>query len=162
MAVDYFLKIDGVPGESMDSKHKGEIELLSWSWGATQTGTAAVGGGGGAGRVDFRDFKFLKYLDKASPKLMLGCATGQHLKSALLYCRKAGGEQQEYLKITFSDVMVSSYQPSGTATEAQPLPMEEIAFNFGKIEMEYREQKQDGTLGGAVSANYDLKGRKGA
>jgi len=162
MAVDYFLKIDGVDGESQDHKHKSEIEILSWSWGATQTGTASIGGGGGAGRVDFADFNFMKRVDKASPKLMLGCATGKHLPKALFTCRKAGGEQQEYLKVTFSDVMVSSYQTSGAANESQPLPVESIAFNFGKIELEYREQKPDGTLGGAVSANYDLKQRKGS
>ncbi|RPI09103.1 MAG: type VI secretion system tube protein Hcp [Acidobacteriales bacterium] len=162
MAVDYFLKIDGIEGESQDHKHKSEIDIQSWSWGATQTGTHAAGGGGGAGRVDFRDFTFLKQVDKASPKLMLNCATGKHIKSAVLTCRKAGGGQQEYMKVTFSDVLISSYQPSGAASEMQPLPQEEIAFNFGKIEVEYREQKPDGTLGGAVSAGYDLKLRKGA
>ncbi len=162
MAVDYFLKIDGIDGESQDDKHKGEIDILSWSWGATQTGTYATGGGGGAGRVDFRDFTFLKQVDKSSPKLMLNCASGKHIPKAVLACRKAGGGQQEYMKVTFTDLMVSSYQPSGAASEMQPLPQEEISFNFGKIEVEYREQKADGTLGGAVSAGYDLKARKGA
>lgn len=161
MAVDYFLKLDGIQGESQDKTHKSEIEILSWSWGATQKGTFHVGGGGGAGRVDMQDFKFKKHVDKASPKLMLACAQGEHIKSAVLVCRKAGKEQQEYLKITFTDLMVSSYEPSGSAAD-QPLPVEEIAFNFGKIDITYREQKPDGTLGGGVTAVYELKARTGA
>jgi type VI secretion system secreted protein Hcp len=158
-AVDYFLKIDGVEGESQDSKHKGEIEILSWSWGATQAGTAAFGGGMGAGKVSMQDFHFQQRVHKGSPKLMLACAQGQHIKSAILTCRKAGKEQQEYLKITFSDVLVSSYQSGGSSGEV--IPMEQISLNFSKIEMEYKEQKPDGTLGGTVKAHYDLKQQKG-
>ena len=106
-AVDYFLKIDGIDGESADSKHKGEINLQSWSWSEHQSGAHAAGGGGGAGKVSMADFHFTMHVNKASPKLMLACATGEHIKKATLVCRKAGKEQQEYLKITFDDVLVS-------------------------------------------------------
>ena len=89
-AVDYFLKIDGIPGESTDSKHKNEIDIESWSWGEANSGSHAYGGGGGAGKVSVQDFNFTMHVNKASPKLFLACATGQHIKEALLTCRKAG------------------------------------------------------------------------
>ena len=113
MAVDYFLKIDGIPGESQDSKHKDEIQLESWSWGESQSGTMAYGGGGGAGKVDMQDFHFVMTVNKATPKLILACASGEHIKKAVLTCRKAGKTQQEFLIYNFSDVLVSSYQTGG-------------------------------------------------
>jgi type VI secretion system secreted protein Hcp len=158
--VDYFLKIDGIEGESQDSKHKGEIEIESWSFGEVQTGTAARGGGMGAGKVQMQDFNFVMKVNKASPKLFLACARGDHIKSAVLTCRKAGKDQQEYLKVTFSDILVSSFQTSGAAA-SDMLPMDQISLNFSKIEFEYREQKPDGTLGGAIKSWYDLKQVKG-
>lgn len=154
-AVDYFLKLQGIDGESTDSKHKAEIDIESWSWGATQSGAHGFGGGGGAGKVQMQDFHFTMRVNKASPKLMLACATGEHIKEALLTCRKAGKEQQEYLKIKFSDLLVSSYQTGGSAGDV--IPMDQISLNFSKIELEYKEQKPDGTLGGATKAGYDLK-----
>jgi len=156
---DYFLKVDGVEGEAPDSKHKNEIELESWSWGETQSGTHAAGGGGGAGKVAMQDFHFVMRVNKASPKLMLACATGQHIKEATLTCRKAGKEQQEFLKVKFTDLLVSSYQTGGSAN-GDVVPLDQISLNFAKIEFEYKEQKADGTLGGAVKAGYDLKANK--
>jgi len=158
--VDYFLKIDGIEGESQDSKHKGEIELESWSFGEVQTGTASHGGGMGAGKIQMHDFNFVMKINKASPKLFLACARGDHIKNAVLTCRKAGKDQQEYLKVTFSDILVSSFQTSGSGG-SDMLPMDQISLNFSKIEFEYREQKPDGTLGGAIKAHYDLKQVKG-
>ncbi len=142
MAVDYFLKIDNIPGESMDKTHKGEIEIESWSWGATQTGTASRGGGLGAGKVEMSDFSLVKNIDKASPSLMLACASGEHIKTACLVCRKAGKEQQEYLKVTFSDLMVSSYQTNGST--GSPLPVEQVSLNFSKVEISTRNRKLTG------------------
>jgi type VI secretion system secreted protein Hcp len=158
-AVDYFLKIDGIEGESQDSKHKGEIDVYEWSWGAVQSGTMSFGGGGGAGKVEMQDFHFTMNVNKASPKLMLACANGEHIKKAVLTCRKAGKEQQEFLKITFSDILISSYQTGG-AGGSDNLPIESCTFNFGKIEHQYQEQKQDGTMGGAIKAGWDLKQNK--
>lgn len=155
-AVDYFLKIDGIEGESMDAKHKGEIDLESWSWGESNAGSHAAGGGGGAGKVAMQDFHFVMKINKASPKLMGACATGEHLKKATLICRKAGKEQQEFLKIVFSDLLISSYQTGGSS-HGDVLPTEQISLNFSKIEIEYKEQKPDGTLGGSVKKGYDLK-----
>ncbi len=153
MAADYFLKIDGIEGESADAKHKAEIDLLSYSFGATQTGSHSTGGGGGAGKVSMHDFSFAMHVNKATPKLLLACACGEHIKKAVLTCRKAGKDQQEFLKVTFSDLLVSSYQTSGSSD----IPVESISLNFAKIEFEYKEQKADGTLGGAVKSGFDLK-----
>ena len=158
---DYFLKVDGIEGEAPDHKHKNEIELESWSWGETQSGTHAAGGGGGAGKVSMQDFHFVMRVNKASPKLMLACATGHHIKEAVLTCRKAGKEQQEFLKVKFTDLLVSSYQTGGSAN-GDVVPLDQISLNFAKIELEYKEQKADGTLGGAVKAGYDLKLNKEA
>jgi type VI secretion system secreted protein Hcp len=155
MAVDYFLKIEGVEGEATDEKHKGEIDVESWSWGETQSGTSAAGGGGGAGKVSMQDFHFVMRLNKASPKLMLACATGDHLKSATLVCRKAGGDQQEYMKIVMTDVLVSSYQTGGSTGDV--VPVDQISLNFSKIEYEYKPQKADGSLDSPVKTGYDLK-----
>ena len=157
--VDYFLKLDGIDGESQDHKHKGEIDLESWSWGETQTGTHSAGGGGGAGKVSMQDFHFVMKVNKASPKLLLACATGEHIKKAVLVCRKAGKEQQEFLKIELSDLLVSSYQTGG-AGSSNIVPLDQISLNYSKIEFEYKEQKPDGTLGGAVKAGYDVKQNK--
>jgi len=158
-AVDYFLKITGIDGESKDSKHKGEIELLSWSWGHTQTGSEGMGGGGGAGKVLAGDFNFTMKISKASPKLFLACATGEHYKTAVLVARKAGKEQQEYLKWTFTDLLVTSYHTNGSGG-ADVLPTDNVSMNFAKGEVEYKEQNEDGSLGGATKAGYHYKENK--
>ena len=158
--VDYFLKIDGVDGESQDKTHKAEIQLMSFSWGETNAGTMLAGGGGGAGKVQMQDFHFVMNVNKSSPKLFLACANGEHIKKAILTARKAGKEQQEYLKVTFSDILISSFQTSGNA-DAGHLPLDQISFNFTKVEMEYKEQKADGSLGGAIKAHYNLKEMQG-
>jgi type VI secretion system secreted protein Hcp len=158
-AVDYFLKIEGIPGEAADHKHKDEINLLSFSFGASQHGTMAFGGGGGAGKVQMQDFHFMMNVNKASPKLFLACATGEHIKSALLTCRKAGKEQQEYLKVKFSDLLVSSYQTNGDGN-SNHLPTDAISLNFSKIEWDYKIQDEKGQLKPGAVAGYDVKSMK--
>jgi len=157
--VDYFLKVEGVDGESADSKHKGEIDVESWSWGAAQHGTGAAGGGHGGGKVAVQDFHFVMKHNKSSPKLFLACANGEHLKKAVLTCRKAGKDQQEYLKVTMSDVLVSSFQ-SGGSGQGSIVPTDQVSLNFAKIECEYKEQKQDGTLGGTTKAGWNVEENK--
>ena len=146
-AVDYFLKIDGIQGESKADKHKDEIDIESFSWGETQSGTFAAGGGGRAGKVSLQDFHFTMVYNKASPALFLACAQGDHIKNAILTCRKAGKEQQEFLKITLSDVLVSSFQTGGHGG-GDVTPTDQISLNFAKIEHEYKEQDATGKLGG--------------
>ena len=159
--VDYFLNIDGIQGEAQDMKHKNEIQLESWSFGATNSGTAPVGEGMGAGRVQMGDFHFVMRSNKASPKLYLACCDGEHIKKAVLTCRKAGKDQQEYLKWTFTDLLVSSYQTGGSAS-SDVVPLDQISINFTEGQIDYKEQKADGTLGGAVTTKYNQKTQSSA
>jgi type VI secretion system secreted protein Hcp len=142
-AVDYFLKIDGVDGESQDRAHPNSIELLSFSWGETNASNVAHGGGGGAGRVSMQDLHFTMKVNKASPTLMLACATGKHFQKVTLSCRKAGESQQDFLKFTLSEVLVSSYQSAGDGSAD---PTEQLSLNFLKIQMAYSKQSADGSV----------------
>jgi type VI secretion system secreted protein Hcp len=154
--VDYFLKIDGIKGESTDSKHSGEIEIESWSLGATNAATFSSGGGGGAGKVQVQDFHLTKKYDQASAPLFVACATGKHYPLATIVARKAGGNQEEFLKIKLTDVMVSSYQTAGS-NSSDIVPIDQVAIAFSKIEFAYKAQKGDGTLGGEAIGGWDIK-----
>lgn len=158
MAVDMFLKIVNIEGESQDDKHKGELQIESFSFGATQPATHGTGGGGGGGKVSMQDFHLVIPMGKHSPKIFLACSTGEHLKEATLVCRKAGTKQQEYYTVKFTDLIVSSYQV-GASTHANN-PTDQISLNFSKIEMDYKEQKADGSLGSSTKAGYDIKANK--
>jgi type VI secretion system secreted protein Hcp len=163
-AVDYFLKIDGIKGESPDAKHKDEIDVISFSWGEKQTGTFAGGQGGGAGKVQMKDFHFTMVVNKATPKLLLACANGEGIKSALLTCRKAGKDQQEFYKITMTDLLVSSYETVGgyltgetAGQDESPVPTDSITLNYTTIKFDYAAQKPDGTLEGYITEGWNLK-----
>lgn len=153
--VDYFLKIKGIDGESQDAKHPKEIQLESWTWGETNSGSHSFGGGGGSGKVTMQDFGFTMKLNTASPKLMIACATGQHIDDAVMTCRKAGGDQNPYLKYTFSELHITNYQTGGNGHEV--IPTESITFNFAKIKIEYFIQDAKGATTAAGMAEYDLK-----
>ncbi|TFW33904.1 Hcp family type VI secretion system effector [Massilia horti] len=156
MAQDIFLKIDGIPGESLDAKHAGEIQVLDWGFGVSQTGDFHVGSGGGAGKASFRDFQFDHRVDKSSPRLFLACASGEHIKSATLTVRKAGKEQHEYMKINFTDLLISNIQDGGSSSSPE-LPTQTVTIAFSKVEFEYRPQKADGSLDAAIKHGWDLK-----
>ena len=158
MASDIFAKIGDIKGESPDDKHKGEIELLSWSWGVTQSGTMAHGGGGGEGKANFNDFNFTHHIDKASPVLMKACATGEHIKDATITVRKAGKGQQEFLIIKMNDIIITGVAPSGAGDGAATA--EHVALQFAKVDLEYKPQKADGSLDAGVHFKYDIKGNK--
>jgi type VI secretion system secreted protein Hcp len=157
---DAFLKIDGIEGESPDSKHGKEIQLLSFSFGADQPASSSLGGGSGAGKVNMHDLSIVKQVDKASPKLFVACCTGQHIKSAVLTSRKAGGDQQDYMIVTLSDIIVSHVTTAGQAAGTDGLPNEQVSLNFSKVNFEYKEQGADGTLKGTVAGGYDIKTMK--
>jgi type VI secretion system secreted protein Hcp len=157
--VDYFLKIATIDGESKDNKYKDHIEIESWSWGESNTSTGHTGGGHGAGKVNAQDFHFVMKVNKASPKLILACAEGEHFPDATVIARKAGKGQQDFLKFKFSDVFVSSYQTGGSGHN-DVVPTDQISLGYAKMEVEYKEQKQDGSLGGAVKAGYDYQANK--
>lgn len=157
-AVDAFLALDGVPGESVDAQFPNQIEIESWSWGVT--GAPVVVGGGGTGKATFQDIHFSKHIDKSSPVLMLACASGRHYPTATISVRKAGGDKpQVYLKITLSDVLVSSYSIGGSSASAEA-PTEQISFTYGKIKVEYTPQSTDGSLGQPVIFSWDLVANK--
>jgi type VI secretion system secreted protein Hcp len=158
VAVDYFLKIDGIQGESFDVKHKGEIQLESFSWGETSASGAGPGGGAGAGKVHIQDLVVTMVVSKASPKLMLGCATGKHYKEAVLTARRTGKAQQEFLTFKFKDVVVTSYQTGGSAQG--DVPIDQASLGFATIQLEYRPQKADGSLDTPVKSGWDLKQNK--
>jgi type VI secretion system secreted protein Hcp len=154
--VDYFLKLDGIAGESTDAKHKGEIELASFSWGAQNSGTAGHGGGGGAGKVTFNDLHFIQRTQKSSSALLLSVATGKHIPAGQLTARKAGKGQIEFLKIKLTDILVTSFQISA----ADDLPLEQISLNFSKFEFSYSAQDQTGKAVPVPPVRWDLKGNK--
>jgi type VI secretion system secreted protein Hcp len=152
-AVDYLLEIEGIKGESSDKKHPGTIEIESFSWGCTNSGSHAGGGGGGAGKVSFQDVTFSTHTNKSSPELMQRCATGEHIKKAVLFVRKQGTDQLDYYKVTLTDLLVSSYQSGGS----HGIPMDTFSLNFTKILFEYSPQKPDGSLDTAVKASWNVK-----
>ncbi|HEV7326441.1 MAG TPA: type VI secretion system tube protein Hcp [Bosea sp. (in: a-proteobacteria)] len=159
MASDFLLEIDGIKGESNDAKHKETIEIESFSWGVSNSGSHAAGSGGGAGKASFQDLHCTANVNKASAVLMLKCATGDHIKKAVLFVRKQGKEQQEFYTITLEDLLVSSYQ-SGDATGGNPVPTDQFSLNFAKIKFEYKPQKTDGSLGSAITGTWNLKENK--
>lgn len=154
MAPDIFAKIGTIKGESLDAKHKDEVEVLSWSWGVSQTAGTGQGGGGGAGKASFSDFHLTHHIDKASPLLMAACATGEHIKDATITVRKAGKGQQEFLIIKMSDIIVTSVQPSLNDGE---VGVEGVTLKLAKVDLEYKPQKQDGSLDAGVHFKYDIK-----
>jgi type VI secretion system secreted protein Hcp len=155
-AVDYFLKLDGVDGESQDKKYKSAIDVESWSWGETNAGSSAYGGGAGAGKVSMQDFHFVMKVNKASPTLALMCANGKHIGKGVLTCRKAGEQPLEFLTVTMTDLIVSSYQTGGSGA-GDIVPTDQISLNFAKIEWEYKMQSEKGVAAGNVKAGWNLK-----
>ncbi|MDQ3059960.1 MAG: type VI secretion system tube protein Hcp [Pseudomonadota bacterium] len=154
MAVDMFLKLDDIKGESRDSKHKDEVDVLAWSWGLSQSGTTHMGGGGGAGKVNVQDLSLTKYVDKSSPNLIMATCNGKHYKEALLTVRKAGDKPLEYIKVTMKEVLVSSVSTGGSGGEDRLT--ENVTLNFAAFKVEYTPQKSDGTGDAAIEAVWNI------
>jgi type VI secretion system secreted protein Hcp len=150
MAVDYFLDIAGVDGESEDAQYKNKIQVLSFSWGASQPGTFGNTSGGSAGKASFSDFSFTMQTSKATPKLMQACASGKHIATAKLHCRKSTGDggQQDYMIWTMSPVIVSSYNTGGSS--GAEIPIDSVSINYGAVNIEY--MMQGDTAGSMTSA----------
>ena len=144
MAVDMFLKLDGIKGESHDKSHPGEIEVLSFSWGMSQTGAGAVGGGGGEGKVSVHDISITHVVDSSTPQLMLSCATGKHIVSGQISVRKAGEKPLEYMKIKLTDILISSVQMGGSRSGT---PSEGVTLDFKKAQFSIAPITPAGTLG---------------
>jgi type VI secretion system secreted protein Hcp len=159
MAVDNFLFIENIPGESKDAEFAGQMELAGWNWSAIQPASFSSNSGGGVGKVTMRDFDFFMPVNKACPKLFLACANGEHISKAVLTLRKAGKEAQKFMIVTFKDCLISSITTSGSEG-SDGMPTVQVSLNFTGITWEYKEQKADGTLGGAIKAGWDLKANK--
>jgi type VI secretion system secreted protein Hcp len=154
MSVDIFMQIDTVTGESGDSKFKGAIDVLSWSWGLTQPGTTHVGGGSGAGKVNVQDLSFTKFVDSSSPTLVQKCCNGTAFTKATLTMRKAGSNPLEYVVITMQNVLISSVSLATAASDDRQT--EVITLNFGQFSYVYTPQKADGSGAGAITATWDI------
>jgi type VI secretion system secreted protein Hcp len=155
MAIDIFVKLGDIKGESSDDKHKEEVEVLSWSWGVSQS-ASVTGSGGGTGKASFADFSFMHRVDSASPLLLKACATGEHIKEATVTQRKAGKGQQEFLIIKMNDILITSVQPTASTDGL----MEAVSLQMAKVNLEYKPQKADGSLDAGVLFKYDIKANK--
>jgi type VI secretion system secreted protein Hcp len=157
-AVDYFLKLDGIDGESTDDKHKNWIEIDSFSWDLGgiigEEGSRATT----ASKVSVQDFNFVSRIDKSTPILMLSCATGKHITDGVLIGRKAGERQQDFLVIKLTDILVSGFQTGGSAGDV--VPTDQFSLNFAKIEFTYIPEDPTGKPGSPISAGFDVKIKK--
>lgn len=154
MAVNMFIKIGDIKGESVDKTHAGEIDVLSWSWGMSQAGAHQTGAGGRAGKVSVQDISVTKLFDSATPPVMLACCNGQRFKEARLTVRTAGAKPLEYLKITMKEVLVSSVSTGGSTGEDRLT--ETITLNFAEFKVEYTPQKADGSAGAVIGAGWNI------
>ena len=154
MAVDIFMKLDPLKGESKDAKHKDEIDVISWSWGLTQAATWHSGSGGGAGKVSVHDLNFTHHVDTASTDLMKACATGKHLAKGVLTVRKAGEHPLEFLKITLEDILVTGVQTGGSGHDE--VYTENVTLNFAKFKVEYTPQTEKGAGGVTTEVKWNI------
>lgn len=159
MAVDFFLKLDKIKGESMDATHKDAIDVLGWNWNMRQSGTTHLGPGAGSGKVDVGDIEITKYVDMSTHELLKSCASGKHIAEGELIVRKAGENPLEYMKIKMTDILVSSYSTGGSPDGMDRI-METVTLNFAKYEMTYASQKQDGSKGPEGTAGFDIAQNK--
>ncbi len=155
MAVDFFLKLGDIEGESKDSTYEGWIEVLGWSWGMSQSGTMHTGTGGGTGKVSVQDFSVTKYVDKSTPNIMQKCCTGKHYDKVIFIARKAGDKPLEYVKLTMEEVIVTSANTGGGVGEEQVT--ENITLNFARYKYEYTPQTASGAKGGTITQTFDIR-----
>jgi type VI secretion system secreted protein Hcp len=157
MAVDFYLKLsDDIAGESADDKHKNEIQLLSFSWGGSQTTTVSGTGGSGAGKADLADLSIMKYMDKATTKLFSAMVTGKHIATGTLTAIKTGADGSPFLTITLGELFITSLQISASSE----IPTESVSFSYNTIKIEYSTQDEKGNLKQAGNVTYDLKANK--
>ena len=156
MAVDFYLKLDGITGEATDSNHKDEIQLLSFSWGGNQVTSVAGTGGSGAGKADLSDLSIMKYMDKASPGLFKFLISGTHIKTGVLTAVKAGADGKPFLKLSLEELFVTSVQTSASSE----IPSESVSFSYNRIKYEYSTQNDQGILTAVGAITYNLKQNK--
>jgi type VI secretion system secreted protein Hcp len=156
MAVDYFLKLDGVQGESQDDNHKNEIQIMSWSWGASQVSSVAGTGGSGAGKADLSDFSVMCFFDKSTPKFFKSICSGTHIPTGTMSAIKSGADGKPYLKVDFKEMFVSSLQISGSSE----IPTVSLSFTYNEIKIDYSSQDEKGNLTSTGAVTYNTKANK--
>ncbi len=154
MAMDMFIQIGALKGESKDKAHTEKTDVIAWSWGMSNSGSAHTGGGAGAGKVNVQDLSFTKYIDKTTPDLMLAACNGKHFPDAMLIVRKAGEKPVEYLKIKLTDVLISAVSTGGSGGEDRLT--ENVTLNFAKVNVIYTPQKKDGSGDAAITMGWDI------
>jgi type VI secretion system secreted protein Hcp len=157
MALDMFINMGAtIKGESRDKAQgpKGDIDILAWSWGMSQSGTTHMGGGGGAGKANFQDISFTKYVDSASNALMTALAKGSHIPKVELLVRKAGEGQQKYIHFTLEEVLVTSLSTGGSGGEDRLT--ENVTLNFGKVKFDYTPQDSKGVVAGDKTFAWNI------
>ena len=160
MAVDMFLKLDGIAGESQDAQHKGENDVLAWNWGGSQNGSMHFGEGGGAGKASFSDLTVTKFVDKGSATLLQYMAKGTHIAKGKLIVRKAGEKPLEFLKFDMEQIIVTHYTTSGSGGDDRLT--ESVSLNFRKWKLTYTPQTKQGGGAGAVDFGFDIAANKAA
>lgn len=159
MAVDMFIQIDGIAGESKGSGHEGEIDVLAWGWGMSQSGSFHEGGGGGSGKVNVNNLSFTKWIDISTPVLMLACSNGDHIPKAVLEVRKAGKTPLPYIIITLEKIIVSSVMTGGSGGDDRLT--ENISLNFAKAAFKYVQQSDKGAEEAKKEYKWDIEANKG-
>lgn len=157
MALDMFINLGAnIKGESADKVQgpKGDIDVLAWSWGMSQSGTTHMGKGGGAGKANFQDLSFTKYVDSSSNALMISLAKGTHIPKAVLLARKAGDGQKRYIEIDMEEVLVTSVSTGGSGGEDRLT--ENITLNFAKVKFSYAPQTATGGAGADKDFAWDI------
>ncbi|MCV2369045.1 Hcp family type VI secretion system effector [Roseateles oligotrophus] len=157
MALDMFINLGAtIKGESRDKVQgpKGDVDILAWSWGMSQSGSTHMGGGGGAGKANFQDLSFTKYVDSASSALMVALAKGTHIAEVKLLVRKAGEGQQKYIHITMKEVIVTSVSTGGSGGEDRLT--ENVTLNFAEVKYDYTPQDSKGTVAGDKTFAWNI------
>ena len=162
MRPSMFIKIDGIDGESEDDDHKGWIDILSWSWGMSQSASAHIGGGGSNAQASVQDVNFVKFVDKGTAAIMHCCLSGKHIAKAELHCTKAGGDNKalEYIIVKMDEVIISSCSTGGSGGEDRLT--ENVSLNFAKVEYQYTVQTKEGAAGAKPKFDWDIKKGKGS
>lgn len=152
---DFYIKIDGIQGESKDAKHAGWIDILCFAYRVTQSSSASTGGGVGAGRANFDSLTFDHYLDRSTPILVQYCASGKHIPTVEISCCKVGDGSQEYMRVTMNDCIITLAGPRGTTSDARII--ESVGIAYSKIRIEVKEQRPDGSMGPAITGTWNIK-----
>lgn len=156
MAVDYFLKLDGVEGESADEKHKKQIQIMSFSWGASNVSSVAGTGGSGAGKANLSDFSIMTNFDKSTPELFKNLTKGTHFKTGTMEAVKSGADGKPYLKVDFKELFCTSLQIAASSE----VPSVSISFSYNEMKIDYYAQNEQGNLVSTGAVTYNLKENK--